>query len=126
MITKKRAFISFDFDYDVSLRNLLSGQAKLPDSPFEFYDWSVKEPFPQRSWQSDVRTKIRSCHFMIIIIGLYTHQCSGVLKEIEIAIEEGIPCIGIFVTGKNYYVPKGLKHWYTWTWPNLKQIINAI
>ncbi len=37
MNIKKRAFISFDFDNDLYLRNLLAGQAKLPDSPFEFH-----------------------------------------------------------------------------------------
>ena len=34
----KRAFISFAFDLDEDLRNLLAGQAKLPDSPFELTD----------------------------------------------------------------------------------------
>ncbi len=38
----KRAFISFDFDNDDDLRVLLVGQSKLPDSPFEFNDGSVK------------------------------------------------------------------------------------
>jgi hypothetical protein len=40
----KRAFISFDFDHDEDLRNLLAGQAKHPDTPFDFANWSVKEP----------------------------------------------------------------------------------
>jgi hypothetical protein len=39
-----RVFTSFDFDHDESLRNLLVGQARNPDSPFEIADWSVKEP----------------------------------------------------------------------------------
>jgi hypothetical protein len=43
-MAKKRVFISFDFDHDEDLRNLLVGQARNPDSPFEIADWSVKEP----------------------------------------------------------------------------------
>ena len=43
-MAKARVFTSFDFDHDENLRNLLVGQAKLPDSPFELADWSVKEP----------------------------------------------------------------------------------
>ena len=40
----KRAFIAFDYDHDEDLRNLLAGQAKNLDTPFEFSNWSVKEP----------------------------------------------------------------------------------
>ena len=41
----KRVFISFDYDHDEDLRNLLAGQAKHPDTPFEICNWSVKDPF---------------------------------------------------------------------------------
>ena len=43
-MAKKRVFTSFDFDHDEDLRNLLVGQSKNADSPFEMADWSVKEP----------------------------------------------------------------------------------
>ena len=43
-MAKKRAFISVDFDHDEDLRNLLGGQAKNPDTPFDLVDRSVKEP----------------------------------------------------------------------------------
>lgn len=42
-MAKTRVFTSFDFDHDEDLRNLLVGQAKNPDSPFELSDWSVKD-----------------------------------------------------------------------------------
>ena len=42
-MSKKRAFISFDYDNDVDLKNLLVGQAKNDDSPFEIIDLSIKE-----------------------------------------------------------------------------------
>ena len=93
---KKRAFISFDFDNDENLKNLLSGQAKNSDSPFFFDDWSVKEPFPQTTWKSDVRTKIKQCDFVIVLIGAHTSQCTGVLEEIKIANEESLPAFGIY------------------------------
>lgn len=54
----KRAFISFDYDYDQKLRNFIVGQAKNPDSSFEIADWSVKEPFPERTWEQRVFEKI--------------------------------------------------------------------
>lgn len=40
---KVRVFISFDYDHDVDLKNLLVGQAKNEDSPFEITDMSAKE-----------------------------------------------------------------------------------
>ena len=42
MTTKKRAFISFDLDHDEDKKVLLTEQAKLPDSPFEVTDTSVR------------------------------------------------------------------------------------
>lgn len=44
-MAKTRVFTAFDFDHDEDLRNLLVGQARNPDSPFEMTDWSVREPF---------------------------------------------------------------------------------
>ena len=41
-MAKTRAFISFDYDHDLDLKNLLVGQAQHSDSPFEIADWSVK------------------------------------------------------------------------------------
>jgi hypothetical protein len=38
-----KVFISFDYDHDVDLKNLLVGQAKNEDSPFEITDISVKK-----------------------------------------------------------------------------------
>jgi hypothetical protein len=124
---KKRSFISFDYEHDEGLKNALNAQSKNPNSPFYFEDWSVKEPFPQSTWQSDVRTKIKQCNFMIVIIGASTHQASGVLTEIKIANEENIPCFGIYEQGKNYYVPNGLdKRFVPWTWDYIVWAINNL
>ena len=124
---KKRAFISFDFTNDEQLRNALNAQSKNPKSPFYFEDWSVKEPFPQGTWKSDVRTKIKQCDFMIVIISANAYRCSGVLEEIKIANEEYIPCFGIYEQGKEYYVPQGLgKRYIPWTWDYLVWAINNL
>ena len=125
---KKRAFISFDYDHDQSLKNLLAGQAKLESSPFYFEDWSVKEPFPQSSWKSDVRTKIKQCDFVLVALGLNTHNASGVLYEIGVANEERIPCFGIYINdGQERYLPKGLGDRYiVWDWNEIKQAIDNL
>ena len=41
-MTKKKVFVSFDFDNDKVLKDFLIGQAKLEDSPFEVADHSLK------------------------------------------------------------------------------------
>ena len=42
-LRKRRVFVSFDYDQDVALKNLVVGQARLPDSPFAVIDHSLKE-----------------------------------------------------------------------------------
>src|SRR4051794_6158339 len=37
-----RVFISYDYDNDAFLKEALVGQSKLPDSPFDISDWSIK------------------------------------------------------------------------------------
>ncbi len=55
--SKKRVFISFDYDHDSDLKTLLVGQSKHEDTPFEIYDWSVKEEL-SGDWKAKVQTKI--------------------------------------------------------------------
>ena len=77
----KRAFISFDFDHDEDIKNLLVGQAKNPDTPFEIHDWSVKEPLTG-NWKEKVRSRIRRTHFTIVLCGESTHTATGVATEL--------------------------------------------
>ena len=41
-MAKKRSFISFDYDHDSDLKNLLVGQAKNSDSPSSLYGGGFK------------------------------------------------------------------------------------
>ena len=54
----KRAFFSFDFDEDQSLKNHMVGQMKLTTSPFNGADWSMKEAAPQRNWEQEAESRI--------------------------------------------------------------------
>jgi len=86
--SRKRVFISFDYEHDSDLKNLLVGQAKKEDSPFEISDWSVKEEL-SGNWKEKVRRKIRKVDIIIVICGVYTNIASGVNAEVKIAQEEG-------------------------------------
>src|SRR5262249_40144876 len=85
-----RVFTSFDFDHDEDLRNLLVGQAKHKDSPFEMADWSLKEPMAG-DWKKKVRQRICSVDQVIVICGQYTDTATGVSAELQIAQEERKP-----------------------------------
>ena len=73
----KRAFISFDFDHDEDLRNLLSGQSKNPDSPFEIRDRSLKEPLTG-DWKEKVRRRMDNVDLVIVVCGEHTNTANGV------------------------------------------------
>ena len=123
-----RVFTAFDYDHDESLRNLLVGQSKLEDSPFEICDWSVKEPFTG-DWKKKAREHIRKCGQMIVICGQYTHLATGVRDELEIAQEEKLPYFLLQgYSDKTCTKPTTAKttdKLYNWTWPNLKTLIGG-
>ncbi|WIV11114.1 TIR domain-containing protein [Proteiniborus sp. MB09-C3] len=125
---KKRVFISFDIDHDEKTKTMLAGQAKLPDSPFDFKDNSVKEHL-SGDWKAKVRRRMGNIDVVIVLCGTQTHTASGVAAELSIAKE----------LGKQYfllaaYTDKGCTKptsatttdkIYKWTWDNLKILING-
>jgi hypothetical protein len=121
-----RVFISFDFDHDEDLRNLLVGQAKNPGSPFEIADWSVKEAF-SGDWKTKVRDRIRRVDQVAVICGHYTDRATGVSAEITIARAEGKPYFLLAgrSSGTNKKPASALAAdtIYNWTWENLKILI---
>ena len=124
----KRVFISFDYDHDKDLRNLLRGQARNPDSPFSIQDWSVKEPFP-RDWKAKVRSRIRQTDITVVICGEHTHTATGVAAELEITRELQNDYFLLSgrkdKTGRKPRSAKASDKVYKWTWPNLKALIGG-
>jgi len=127
-MTKKRAFISFDYDHDSSLKHLLVGQAKNDDTPFDISDHSIKEPI-LTAWKDNARARIKGCDVVIVICGEYTHVATGVSAEIKIAQEEGVPYFLLWgYSEKTCSKPTAAKSTdkiYNWTWDNLKSLING-
>ncbi|MCX4729449.1 TIR domain-containing protein [Streptomyces sp. NBC_01363] len=123
----KRAFVSFDYDYDKPLKDLLIGQAKNPDSPFEVYDWSIKEA--SQDWKVKARSRIRASDIVIVICGKHTHQAVGVAIELKLAQEEGIEYFLLNgyngQTGKKPTTATDGDKIYKWTWPNLKTLVGG-
>lgn len=127
-MAKQRVFTSFDFDHDEDLRNLLVGQSKHPDSPFDLADWSVKEPMVG-NWKEKVRTRIRSVDMVAAICGEHTDTATGVSAELLIAQEEKKPYFLLWgranKTCKKPKTAKDTDKIYNWTWDNLKALIGG-
>jgi hypothetical protein len=125
MPTNVPVFISFDYDHDLDLKNLLVGQAKYADSPFFIEDWSVK--LVSADWRVKARTRIRRANQMIVICGQHTSSAAGVNAEIKIAREEGTPYFLLRgrALGRNVKPTAALTtdKIHEWTWPNLKLLI---
>ena len=127
MVTRPvRVFTSFDYDHDESLRNLLMGQAKHPDTPFEMHDWSVKEPFTG-DWKAKVRTRIRGVDQVIVLCGEHTDKATGVSAELMIARDEGKPYFLLWgYSDRTCTKPASATaddKIYKWTWDNLKALV---
>lgn len=127
-MVKKRTFISFDYDHDVDLKNLLVGQAKNPDSPFQITDMSIKEAIAN-NWKANARRRIKGCDVVIVICGKYTDTATGVSAELKIAQEEGVPYFLLWGrSGDTCVKPTAAKAndgIYKWTWDNLKLLIGG-
>ena len=127
-MAKKRVFTCFDFDHDEDLRNLLVGQSKNSDSPFEMADWSVKEEM-EGDWKKEVRTRIRAADLVIVMCGQYTDTATGVSAELEIAQEEKKEYFLLKgrsdKTCKNPKAAKSTDKMYAWTWDNLKKLVGG-
>jgi hypothetical protein len=126
MATKKRAFISFDIDHDEGAKTMLAGQAKLPDSPFDFKDNSIKEPL-SGDWKEKVRRRMDNVDVVIVLCGTQTHTATGVAAELTIAKEKGKEYFLLAAySDKNCTKPTSASSSdkvYKWTWDNLKALI---
>jgi len=125
-MVKANAFISFDYDNDSNIKNLLVGQAKNQDSPFSIIDMSIKHEIAD-NWTKSARNRIKKSDVVIVLCGTCTNTASGVAEELKIAIEEKIPYFLLAgYENKKCIKPSSAKSSdkiYTWNWDNLKKLI---
>lgn len=123
-MAKKKVFVSFDFDNDKILKDFLIGQAKLPDSPFEIIDGSLKEAAPEKNWEAKAKEKIACVDIVIVMVGPKTYKASGVLKEVKMARELKKIIIQIIGYKDGDYTPvPDAGRLYSWNWENLKKLL---
>ena len=127
-MSKNRIFISFAIE-DANLRDLLVGQAKNENSPFEFVDMSVKKPWDSE-WKTNCRRKIKGCDGMLIIVTKNTKDADGQLWEVKCGGEESIPRRGIWghSDDKPTTLPRELDgvRIVNWTWTNISNWLDSL
>jgi len=122
-MAKKRVFVSFDYDNDRVLKEFIIGQSRLPDSPFEVIDCSMKEAAPQKDWEQKAEKKIASADLVIVMVGRHTYRASGVLKEVGMARRKDVKIVQMigYQDGDYTTVPDAGRL-YAWNWDNLKSL----
>ncbi len=128
-MTLPRAFLSFDFDHDLTPKVLFAGQAKdKSPTPFAVEDWSSKTALPQAEWEKLIKAKINTCHMLIVLVGKSMGSATGVAKEIGMAGSLNVPCFGVYVNGAGATstLPTGLarNNVVAWTWPSVAEMVD--
>jgi len=125
-----RAFISFDYDNNLTDKILFVGQIKNSRTPFNAQDWSSKTRLPQSQWEKLLKEKIGRCHFMIVLVGTSMASATGVAKEIGFAKDQDVPFFGVYVNGSgtSSTLPKGLARNRTiaWDWDKIASAVDQV
>jgi hypothetical protein len=123
MAQKKTIFVAFAIE-DERARDFLKGQSLNTNSPFEYIDMSVKEPYDS-NWKDRVRTRIRRSDGVIALVSENSLKSSGQKWEIQCTQEEGKPLLGIWAYKDDRTNLPGVNT-RTWTWDNIKAFIDRV
>jgi len=122
----QRVFVSFDYDNDKELKNLLIGQSKNPESPFDVTDTSLKEEEPEKQWLEKAKARIKASDTVVVVLGKKTHKAPGVLKEVKVTRELEKRIFQIKPQDMDCASVENAGRVYNWTWPNLKELLPKI
>lgn len=122
-----RIFVSFAIE-DENIKNLFTGQAKSDKVPYDFTDMSVKRPW-DNAWKTQCRSRIKGCDGVIVLITKNLKKADGALWEIKCAKEEGVPILGVYMSGATINDSPdelyGIKK-VSWTWKNIADFVNGL
>jgi len=123
MVGKKTVFVAFAIE-DKTQRDFLKGQSLLTDSPFEYIDMSVKEPYDSE-WKERTRTRIRRSDGVIALVSKNSLTSSGEKWEIACAKAENKKLRGIWAYKGDRTDLAGVNT-VVWTWDNITAFINSL
>lgn len=122
----KRIFIAFAKE-DERIRDLIKGQSLHVDTPFEYTDMSVKEPYDSE-WKDRVRTRIKASNGVMALLSKNSPAADGELWEIKCAIEEAKPLVGLYIYKDDRTKPDIMngQKCIVWTWDGLAEFIDSL
>lgn len=123
MPDKKVVFVAFAIE-DERQRDLLKGQSLHTNSPFEYIDMSVKEPYDS-GWKDRVRTRIKRSDGVIALVSANSLTSSGQKWEIACAKEEGKKVLGLWIYKDDRTNLAGVNT-VAWTWPAIEKFIDSL
>jgi hypothetical protein len=113
-----RAFVSFEME-DRWARDFLAQHARDKRIPFEFLDYSIKEPFESK-WKTNARARMARTKGTIVLIGPSTARAEAVLWEINETLRQGHPLFGIQINkDKTYTTPPGVLRVVRWNFQRI-------
>lgn len=126
MADRKTVFVAFAIE-DERQRDFLKGQSLNTNSPFEFVDMSVKQPY-DTEWKARVRTRIRRSDGVIALVSENTLASTGEIWEINCASEEEKPMIGLWAYKDDRTRPSALDGYkiIEWTWSSIADFIDSL
>ena len=85
----------------------------------------MKEAARERNWEQQVRSLIIHSDTVLVMVGRQTHRAPGVLREVAIARDAGIPVVQMigYRDLKNPTPVRGAGRLYRWSWENLKTLL---
>ncbi len=123
----KNIFISFAIE-DKFARDHLVHQAEQARVPFSFADMSAREAW-DNSWKTRCRERIKQCDGVVALLSPRTRLADGAKWEMQCAIEEGIPIMGVHIHKDNKgLIPSELvgEKVIEWTWDGIKRFIDGL
>jgi len=77
-----------------------------------------------KTWEDKARAAISHSELVLIVVGPYTYRAPGVLKEVAMARDEGVPIAQIigYTEGEYTAVPNA-GPLYRWSWANLEGLL---
>lgn len=128
MARHHRVFIAFAIE-DVWARDYLVGQMRNSNSPFQWVDMSVKQPW-DTDWRNRCRTRIKGCDGLIAMVSRNTAAANGQLFEVRTAREERVPLMGVYTTQENrpYSLPSEFQgvRVVDWTWASISGFLSRL
>ena len=125
-MSKKKVFLSFDFESDIKLKESITKYSELPDSPFEIVSYTSKLTGSKTTWKALTESAIKGAHIAIVMVGACTHKIPEVLDKERIARKSKLKIIQIVDYKHIQNTPEpvhGAGKLYRWDWHSIKNLL---